>query len=405
MIGARVKRLIRLAIATPLACTLVALSRALAPVFVVRFGSMRSDRVGHFALETDLALAEQEVGISPVPKRGLDIWYAAHPISNSAMARLWGRVVRVWPAWFMAPTYRVNVLIPGGARHTIPSSTRTVLDVHNLLDRVPPRIALTEREMARGRAALNELGVPGDTPVVPLILRDAAFTMAAFPGKDMSYHDYRNCDIDDLKSSALHLAQQGYAVLRMGAVVEKPFEVNHPRVIDYASSGLRTEFLDVYVAAVCEFCISDGLGYASLPAIFRRQNVFVNFTPFHAFYSSRSSDIGIPKWIGDARTGKPLPLSEIIARDAVHLTSSAGYAERGVVPLANDPADALEVVREVVARRHGAWVAAPEDDELQTAFWCRYAAALGPTRDQLHGEFRARIGADFLRRHRGLWDA
>lgn len=398
-------RLVRLVVATPIAVVVVVVSRLVASVFVVRFGAMKSDRVGHFALETELTLAEQHAGIQAVPRRGVDIWYAPHPVSNAAVARLWRRTVRMWPAWLMAPVYRVNERIPGAPRHSIPSSSRTVLDVHNLLDLVPPRVALTERELERGRAALRDLGVPDGVPVVPLILRDAAFTNAVFPGKDMSYHDYRNCDIDDMKSAATYLADSGYAVLRMGAVVEKPFRVDRDLVIDYASSGARTELLDVYVAAICDFCISDGLGYASLPAIFRRPNVYVNFTPFHAYYSSRAADVGIPKWIGDAATRRPLRLSEIVERDAVHLTSSAAYAERGVVPLSNHPDDALALVREVVSRRRGSWIADPDEDALQASFWRRYGHALGPARDRLHGEFRARIGCDFLRRHRDLWDA
>lgn len=401
----RALRIVRLAIATPIAVVLVLAARLVASVYVVRFGAMKSDRVGHFALETELTLAEQQVGIQPVPRRGLDIWYAPRPISNAFVSRLWRRTVRMWPAWLMAPLYRVNARLPGAARHIIPTSTRTVLDVHNLLDRVPPRVALTERELDAGRAALRDLGVPEGAPVVPLILRDASFTNVAFPGKDMSYHDYRNCDIDDMRSAATYLADSGYAVLRMGAVVEKPFRVDRSLVIDYASSGARTEFLDVYVAAICDFCVSDGLGYASLPAIFRRPNVFVNFTPFHAYYSSRASDVGIPKWIGDATTGRALSLSEIVAADAVHLTSSAAYAERGVVPLSNHPDDALALMREVVSRRRGTWVADPEDEVLQASFWRRYGHALGSERGRLHGEFRARIGCDFLRRHRDLWDA
>lgn len=401
----RLGRLLRLAVSVPLALVVVLASRILGPLYVVRFGAMKSDRVGHFALETELTLAEQEVGIRPRPRRGADVWYVPRPVSNAALARIWRRAVRIWPAWLMAAVHRVNAATPGASRHTVPTSSSTVLDVHTLLDEVPARVALTDGERARGAAALERLGVPRGAPIVPIILRDGAFTNAAFPGKDLSYHDYRNCDIDDLKESATYLAEQGYAVLRMGAVVEKPFVVDHPMVIDYASSGERTEFLDVYVGAVCDFCISDGLGYASIPALFRRPNVFVSFTPFHAFYSSRTDDIGILKWMADADSGELVTLSEIVARGAVHLTSSAGYVERRLVPVANGPEDALALVQEVVARRRGTWRISAEDDALQARFWSRYASALGAQRDRLHGEFRARIGAEFLRRYRDLWDA
>ena len=37
-------------------------------------------------------------------------------------------------------------------------------------------------------------------------------------------------------------------MLRMGAVVETPLASNHARVINYATNGMRSEFLDIYIA-------------------------------------------------------------------------------------------------------------------------------------------------------------
>jgi putative glycosyltransferase (TIGR04372 family) len=397
--AARVRRAVRLALATPLAALLLVAIRLARPLVRVRLGAMRSDRIGHFALETELALCERETGIRPAPPRSLDLWYAPEPIANRALYRMWRRVMRIWPNWLMVPLWRLNERIPGGAAHVVPQTSSTCLDVHNLLDRCPPHLAFTEAEHARGRAGLAELGIGPSDRWVCVIVRDAAYTTAAFPGKDMSYHDYRNCDVEDYVEGAEAVAQRGYFVLRMGAVVARPMRSAHPRVIDYATSGRRSEFMDLYLGAHCAFCVSDGLGYYAIPAAFRRPNAYVNYSPFFMFYSSRAADLGIAKTMVDATTGRRLTLGEMGARGVAQLSATRDFAERGVRVVSNTPGEIRELMCEMVDRLEGTWRDAPGDDERQARFWASYLEVIGRQREICHGEVRSRYGAAYLRAH------
>jgi putative glycosyltransferase (TIGR04372 family) len=397
--AARVRRAVRLALATPLAALLLVAIRLARPLVRVRLGAMRSDRIGHFALETELALCERETGIRPAPPRSLDLWYAPEPIANRALYRMWRRVMRIWPNWLMVPLWRLNERIPGGAAHVVPQTSSTCLDVHNLLDRCPPHLAFTEAEHARGRAGLAELGIGPSDRWVCVIVRDAAYTTAAFPGKDMSYHDYRNCDVEDYVEGAEAVAQRGYFVVRMGAVVARPMRSAHPRVIDYATSGRRSEFMDLYLGAHCAFCVSDGLGYYAIPAAFRRPNAYVNYSPFFMFYSSRAADLGIAKTMVDATTGRRLTLGEMGARGVAQLSATRDFAERGVRVVSNTPGEIRELMCEMVDRLEGTWRDAPGDDERQARFWASYLEVIGRQREICHGEVRSRYGAAYLRAH------
>ena len=397
--AARVRRAVRLALATPLAALLLVAIRLARPLVRVRLGAMRSDRIGHFALETELALCERETGIRPAPPRSLDLWYAPEPIANRALYRMWRRVMRIWPNWLMVPLWRLNERIPGGAAHVVPQTSSTCLDVHNLLDRCPPHLAFTEAEHARGRAGLAELGIGPSDRWVCVIVRDPAYTTAAFPGKDMSYHDYRNCDVEDYVEGAEAVAQRGYFVVRMGAVVARPMRSAHPRVIDYATSGRRSEFMDLYLGAHCAFCVSDGLGYYAIPAAFRRPNAYVNYSPFFMFYSSRAADLGIAKTMVDATTGRRLTLGEMGARGVAQLSATRDFAERGVRVVSNTPGEIRELMCEMVDRLEGTWRDVPGDDERQARFWASYLEVIGRQREICHGEVRSRYGAAYLRAH------
>ena len=112
-------RLARLAISTPIAVIFVLVIRIIRPILLVRIGVMRSDRIGHFALETELWLLEQESGVASCPKRSIDIWFAPEPIANRVLHKMWRQVLTIWPNWLMVSVFRINNLIPGAAAHPV----------------------------------------------------------------------------------------------------------------------------------------------------------------------------------------------------------------------------------------------------------------------------------------------
>lgn len=388
-----------LLVVSPIAFAFVVLVRLIRPLYVIRFGVLKSDRIGHFVLETELMLQEQRLGLQAVPKRGVDLYYSHGPIANLKVEEMWSRVVRMPPRRFMVATYKFNRAIPGGDRHVVPFATSTCLDVLNLLDQTSPLLSFTKEEHELGQQLLESLGV-GSDPFVCVIVRDEAYYKVALPDRDLSYHSFRNCDIDSYVEGLEALAEKGLFVVRMGAVVEKPLRSSHPKLIDYASSSFRSEFGDVYLGANCKFCISDGLGYYAIPAAFRRPNAYVNYSPFHIFYSSRSCDVGITKVFSDSKSGRVIPVRELHEFNVSELTRSERLAEVGLHLIDNSPSEIRDLILEMNSRLDGTWLANPEDEALQSVFWERYLEAIGPIGRTKHGYIRSRFGAQFLREHR-----
>ena len=305
--------------------------------------------------------------------------------------------MRIWPNWFMVPVFRLNNLMPGSKAHQIPNTASTCLDVHNLIDGAPPHLSFTPREIELGNKTLSEMGLSEGDRFVCFIVRDAAYTKMAFPEKDMSYHDYRNCDVDDYILAAETLADRGLFVLRMGSIVAKPLRSSHPRVIDYANSKFQSEFMDVFLGSRCEFCVSDGLGYYAIPAAFRRPNAYVNYSPFHMFYSSRACDLGIAKTVSSLKTGKRLNLSQMGENGIAQFSHTSQYSDAGVSIDSNTPEEIRDLMLEMLDRIEGKWKPQSGDDELQTKFWRKYSEVIGEQRTICHGEIRAKYGAQFLR--------
>lgn len=382
-----------------LAIPVVAVIRLIRPWLLVRCGDTRGPRIGHFAANIELYLCERDVGINLPKQRHADLWFMARPICNQQLAKMWNRVLRVWPNWILAPIGRANGLIPGGAVHRIGNNTQGDRDVHNLLDRLPPHLRFTSKEKARGEAGLRAMGIPPGIPFVCLTVRDSAYLEAHLPAADWSYHNYRDNDIQNYVLAAEELAERGYFVIRMGAKVREAIKSSHPRVIDYAANGMRSDFMDIYIAAKCDFCISGGSGYTAVPLIFRRPIVYVNVASLGYLCTFSAQFIGITKHHFEARKERELTLREIFSHGVGFCLYASDYDSKGVRLVENTPEEIRDLAIEMVERLNGTWQAHEDDEALQRKFWEIFPtdAVDARCRRPLHGGIRSRFGAKFLR--------
>ena len=378
----------------------VAVIRLIKPWLLVRFGVLISSRLGAFCGNTELYLCERDSCINRPLRRHADLFYLGYkPICNQQLAIMWQRLLKIWPGWILAPLARVNSLIPGGAAHAIGKNTQSDRDVHNLWDRLPSHLEFTAEEESRGEAGLRAMGIPPGIPFVCLSVRDSAYLESTFEAVDWGYHDYRDCDIQNCVLAAEELAGRGYFVIRMGAIVREAMKTTHPGVIDYATNGMRSDFMDIYLGAKCEFCISVMSGFDAVPRAFRRPTVFANVVPVGYMNTYVAQYLGIAKHMFLKARNSELTLSETFASGAGFSFLTSDYASQGIDIVENTPEEIRDVVVEMAERLNGSWQPHEDDDALQKRFWTIFQthAVDGYQGRPLHGELRSRFGAAFLR--------
>ncbi len=380
----------------------VILIRLIRPWCLVRWGSLVGDRIGHFAANTELYLCEQDVGINVPKQRYVDLFYiGGNSICNYQLATMWKRVLRIWPSWFLASVSRLNGLVPGGAIHNIGDNTQHDRDVHNLTDRFPPHLQFTSEEEIRGEFGLRNMGIPSGAKFICLNVRDSAYLENHQPSHDWSYHNYRDSNIQNYVLAAEELASRGYYIIRMGAKVKNAMNASHSRVIDYATNGSRSEFMDIYLGAKCDFCISTSSGFEAIPLIFRRPIVFVNMVPFGYLFTFCRKFLGITRHHFSVRENRILTLSEIFGQGLCFSTHVSTYESKGIKLIENTPEEIRDVVIEMVERLDGTWQEHKDDKTFQHKFWDIFLdGAKAMDGKPLHGEIRALFGADFLRNNR-----
>jgi len=363
---------------------------------LIRIMPLYSSRIGHIALNTEVHLCERDAGINVPKECHINLYYHAYKPANKQLALMLGRCLRVWPSWLLRPVFILNSFFPGGLIHEIGENTSYDRDVYNLYERIPPHLSFTAKEELRGKEGLRIMGIPSDAEFICLIARDSAYLNTELPGQ-WDYHDYRDVDVQNYVLAAEALANLGYYVIRMGAVVKEPIHSSHPKVIDYATNGMRDDFMDVYLGAKCLFCISVGTGFDAIPQVFRRPIAYVNMVPIGYFATFLKNTVGICKKYKLVSEQRFLTFKEIFSRGVGFFGTTSDYQAQGIEVIENTPEEIKSLVIEMLERLKGVWKPEQNDDDLQRRFWKIFPVDAKDGCRPLHGKICARYGAQFLR--------
>jgi putative glycosyltransferase (TIGR04372 family) len=390
-----------------LAIPIVIVIRLIKPLILIRFGVLNCGRIGHFAANTEEYLCAKDAGIRLHKGKIIDFFYLQRgTISNNQLARMWRREIIILPFWVLFPIYKVNRIFPGWKIHWIDFIVKNSRDIYNLLDISKPHLKFTADEELEGIKGLNKMGILDNSPFVCLFVRDNEYLSKQHPNRDWSYHNYRDNDIQNYVLAAEELADRGYFVIRMGAIVREAIKSNHQRVIDYAAKGMRSDFMDIYLGAKCEFCISTGAGWDAVPSwLFRKPIVYTNLLPLGYLPTSSSKFILLTKRHWNQQKGYELKLSEIFIHGLGFCLSSTEYENNNIKLIENTPEEIRDVVIEMDDKIKGVWQYTDQDKILQQRFWDNFHQGIITTNKQhLHGKYLANFSTSYLQQNQQWLD-
>jgi len=323
------KKIAKIFLQIPALLVLIVL-RILRPVVKVELCIVAFHRFGHLALEPEIYLGELEIRAAQRDGRRFPItvqWWSLGPKklqANRYLATKWKQVIRVLPSWWIDGLHSVGTKISVLRLVEPHMSIRGSL---NSLDRTDAQLELTDTEIAEGMSQLRAIGIDPDKPYACLVVRDGGY-YASLGEKESDGYSFLNFDISTFEQAALSLVQRGYQVVRMGAGSAATFGVGHPGVIDYANSNLRSEFLDIYIAATCSFAVSTQTGPDAVCLAFRRPVCYIDVTRYSQFFFGTKLAWWNPAelWQGDSR----LTLRDILLGPVFWIKDPNDFVREGI---------------------------------------------------------------------------
>lgn len=379
----------------------VAVIRLLSPFVKIRLGRLDIGRIGGM-FDADWYLCEKAAGLHK--GKYLDLFYlirSTGSVSNGQWHRMWKRTLPVVPLTKLAlETDKLNKRIPGWKAHVVPLLDRGEWMVgpdtaRSIVLSKKPFLFFTPDEEKKGRKGLKDLGIPDGSPFVCIHNRDSAYLDKVYPQRDWSYHDYRDSDIKNYIEAAGELSKRGYYVVRVGSVVKEKMVSSDPKIIDYASSGKRSDLMDVYLGAKCSFMICSETGISIVPLVFRKPVLFVNYVVLKYLYSYYNIGLVIPKKYFSVKDNMLLTFKQILSSDMNKAFTAESFKKNGVKLMENSAKEIFDAAVEMDERLKGSWIETDEDKTLQKSAW----KVLG---EDIIKRPETVIGAAFLRENRAL---
>jgi len=344
------------------------------PLVEIRFVMLLSSRIGHFSANTELMLLSQLDNL--YSKKKIYLFYQETLVCNKQLSKMWKRVLPVIPfpricreidntlCFLLGEKYKKNPIKAF-------ESCLLVRDHEQLLEkRDTPYLYFSPREIHKAQILLSEMGLQKNQPFVCLLVRDAGYLDYRAPGMFM-HHNCRNADIDNYYKAVLFLAMKGYMVFRMGKHVEKPLNVKHPNVIDFANHPKRCDLLDVYLAAHCQFIISTSTGLDGITQLFKKPLLFTDLLPiFRQIQFWYPCKLFIPKKIRYRDTKQILTFKELekYFTNVKDVTMQKTLEEKNTEIIANTPEEILDAVIEMEMHVNNRWIETDENKQLQKIF-------------------------------------
>lgn len=372
-------------------------------IFRLQVGYFSSSRIGHFAPDVAWYIATREIENSQRAQdnsRGcVNVFFWEPDLCNEFFEKMVRRTIfavrvprRCYKMLTTAPMLHKFWLLPAREKNGSRDPDGRVYRARKIL-------SFSNEENATGRKYLSEKGYDEYTKFVCLLVRDREYLRIVNDklgqSRDSSYHDYRDSDIETYYAAAEYLAEKGYVVFRMGKHMERPMRSDSQRIIDYAFSAERCDFLDIWLMANCAFCVSTGTGLDAIATIFRRPTLYLNFLPLGDIWSSQFC-VTVPKKLYWQGSGRLLSVYEYMEH-SYH--SSSDYDQNNLEIQALGSDEILNAVIEMDQRVTGYRNETEEVSLSQEQFWQMFCSAPGFSGNHDWINPKARVGADFLAKY------
>ena len=397
-INIKIKLLLRyfcVIIFLPITILTALLIKLLRPFILIRWSNLHNTRIGHFATNVEIYLLKKNFGIDMPDKNYIDFFYNPGLEScNKQLEKMWNSKLKIIPWFIIFPLEflrRKNILF----KEENSFKTHSI-DRHNLLDRSKPILSLSLNEKKKGYNFLKKIGLPDNCKFVCLQVRDELY----LGRKKFHYHDHRNCDVENFKLACKFLANENIFVFRMGSRMKKKISYSSSKIIDYATNGMRTDFLDIFLGSECLFWITTGSGIDNMSKLFRKPILYTNQVPIGNITTYQKTALIIFKHFFNKKTKEKLNMDTLKKQNLCFFIKKDELDAKDVIAIENKANEIETVTKEMLLRvQDNFWETWDETKSKQVKFWDKF-----PYCNNIHGKITANIGKEFLIKNNNFYN-
>lgn len=268
-------------------------------------------------------------------------------------------------------------------------------DIYNVLEKFPPQIKLTDREVSKCLEYLKSKNIKDKVSFICFSSRVSDFRLSETRSGQASL---RNGNIhNQIKAINYWTNKKNNYAFRMGRGDKKdPLKNISNKIFDYKFDIENSDILDAFLFSNCKFSISGGNGINNFPTIFRKPKLVIDFVNFRDLNTENPHKfpLMLPKLYLNKESNKLITFSECIKKGIFQMNTVSQLNEAGYQLLDNSEDEILEVVKEMEALTNGG---KKSDNSNQDYFWDMI------TDNYIYTSKNFRIGYDFFKKYEGLF--
>lgn len=203
--------------------------------------------------------------------------------------------------------------------------------------------SLTAEDREQGHRLLARFGIPAGAPLVVLHNRESGWQPS------LTYHSYRNADIERYLPAIEYLLGRGYYVIRLGDKSMKPLPRLSDRLLDMPFHPMYQPSVELYCTAMCRFFVSVPSGPLSFAVAFNKPVLWIN-SPLASYHWGNPQDLLVPKKYYSHRLKRYLTCTEIVTSPLIDFIRTEDFTKFGVELHENTPEEIVQSVQEMEAR-------------------------------------------------------
>jgi len=199
---------------------------------------------------------------------------------------------------------------------------------------------LSQEDNKKGLEILKKMGLPENAWYVTLHVRQGKGELV------------RNSDpLTTLKAVKEIISRGGY-VFRVGdkSMTKLP---KIEGLIDYPFTEHKSEFMDIFLAATCNFCLGTSSGYYAVPTFFGKPVLLINFLPTLVYFALDEKCLFLPKHLSYKKNKKVIPIEDIFQLPLGWLIDDKQYKKSDIEIKDNDENEIWQATVEMLDKLEG----------------------------------------------------
>ena len=319
------------------------------PIRLIRIGFLPSDRMGEVAIMMEIYLANKARKVNLPHRDYFDVFVNGDIIANYTYNDLLKTKICIMSNIIIFPIFRLARFL--SKYYSFFNQFLIDLPFKDRLFSIyqtDVQVKVDQKFIDKGTEFLQRLNISSKDKIICLIVRDKAYLDKKYPNRNWEYQNYRDSNIENFIEAINYATERGYYVFRMGEHVEKHLDIENKMFIEY-SKYHRTDFLDIFLAYRCSFCLSSTTGYDVIPGFtFRKPVLYTNFMPAGDFLSFSKDFIFSIKLHYDKIKNKFLNLKDISKYQLSFSSNSNEFIEKNVDLIENTSEEIKLMTKEMI---------------------------------------------------------